>query len=220
MSHEHDDEFLAGLVGGDLDPREPGTAARLARDPELAARWDELRAFADDLDTEGRARREFRREPTTAEIEFAQRVLGSQRRTGHAQRPGRRVWMLLAASLVAIASIWAWNTRTDPRSDAGRDYGLSVTELRLLAPDGEWRAGEPLRWQYTPLPAGASFLVGIEDAATHTPVLPERKHFSSSWTPNAEEFAQLPPEIVVRIEAVSVQGEPLGSRRFSLSVSR
>lgn len=144
---EHDSDLLTDLVTGERSPDEPEVAARLAADPELRARYEELRAVAERLDALGCTLRETREVPAASfggdeedrEVEgFRETVRAAP--PGGAAPPGRRsvAPRLLRLSLPIAAALAVWVLWRGLPHDAGGPSSGTGSEGPLLLQGEDW----------------------------------------------------------------------------------
>ncbi len=109
---EDRDALLEALVCGEVDPASPGAQARLAADPQLAARWREFAQLETALGDAARLRAEAlaaaeRNEPVDAEAELLARIRAGAPRPSLPAAPtdaarGALRLLLAAAAMVAV----------------------------------------------------------------------------------------------------------------------
>lgn len=216
---QDDEEFLAAILAGDLDPRDPAVVQRLRASPALADRLDELMRVARSLDEEGQVRREASEPASSGEIDFVERVLRSADRIEPSRpRAFRTVLLALAALIVAALGVWGL-TRSTSRT-AGEELSLDTSSWKITSPRDAWEAGEALAWDYT-LPGAGKFRVVVADPDADLGAAPivDRTTFAPTWTPTSTEFARFPPRVVVSIEVYDADSR-IDSGRFSFAVSR
>lgn len=205
-SPEEREALLRALACGELHPGSPDVVARLAADPELALRYESLRALAGRLDRSALEQREVLRDaagwPDPQPAGESARALRRLVREGagdaqpaHAA-PRGRMWMLAAAIVLVVGAAAVFFARDRaPRHGAGEVLGTR-DGVTLIAPDdhGRWDAATGFRWSYD-LPEGDQFEVVVEaagqDATEFEIVHPTR---ATTWIPTETERAGWPKQ--------------------------
>jgi hypothetical protein len=107
MKREGGDDLLFRLATGELSPQAPEAQAAFAREPELLAQWQELRAIADSLGDTGSDVREVLQEGSDVAVSPALRAQLA-RLVEHELGPRRRTpWLWWLAAGAAAAALIA-----------------------------------------------------------------------------------------------------------------
>ncbi|MCC6406298.1 MAG: hypothetical protein IT453_03960 [Planctomycetes bacterium] len=203
-----DEDLLARVVAGDLDPESQVWKAALARDPALAARWQELTLLLGALDRTGADERETlaraRAETTSNDFARLRNAADGTRKKSAAGDWWRRPLLvyLAAGAAVVIGAFFALN-RDGSRSPNDPTY-LGESDYVCLEPTLEVGDARSFRWSGERAPAGDFVVRVFAVEATGSAgklVLESPPCIENSWRPTPDELALVPETFLWEVEA-------------------
>lgn len=206
---ESDEELLARVLAGDLDPGSQVWKAAAARNPALAARWDELRALRDALERTGLDEREALAQARAAASEDdALRVRRSL------ARPKRRWWssgrLISLAAAVVVVCLGYMALERLPRPTPEQPLFLGDEGYVGLEPTLELGDARLFRWEGERPPAGDFVVRVFEIDATGGAgrmVLESEPCTERTWRPSESQLARIPSEFLWEVEARRAGGQ-------------
>ncbi|MBI5435275.1 MAG: hypothetical protein HZA52_20745 [Planctomycetes bacterium] len=203
-----DDDLLARVVAGDLDPESQVWRAALARDPALAARWQELTLLLGALDRTGADEREAlaraRADATSTDFARLRDVVGGTRPKRSSNPWWRRPLLVcLAAGAAAVIGVFFALNRDGGRVPNDPTF-LGESDHVCLEPTLDVGDARSFRWSGERAPAG-DFIVRVfavdASGSVGEMVVESTPCTDNTWQPKPDELARIPATFLWEVEA-------------------
>ncbi|MCK6447189.1 MAG: hypothetical protein L6Q99_12435 [Planctomycetes bacterium] len=204
----NDDELIASVLAGDLDPDSALWKAAVARNPALAKRWEELRTLREALERTGADERDSL---ARSKADAGPHDVASVRRAAPVVRAGARAggrrlaYFAAAAAVALIVGFVAYRQfgGSSPEQDVflgdQSDAALRATEPTLDVGDAHEFA-----WTGDAPPGGAFVVKVFELDAAGAPgrcVVESGSCTERTWRPSESELAKIPNEFFWVVES-------------------